>query len=473
MLGQKQRLCIQVPPLSQVPECSQGREKKKKKRSSGQDRIDLRHGNLTGKGGDVTGRWDIQPGVVVNLDCVVIRVVIEVLLGDVRMGRVLVISIPGVLVAGGVGRVSLLEVIMAVEKLLLGFVVSGRLVKPGTRRVVTDLVLIQIPLLGLCVLVETVLMEMVPVLIELGASVTWVGSVSRTEVEASVLAGNPVVTAVEMGEVAISVVEVKMDNGTVDTEVTSLFVSTSIHGVVGEADTMVTDIDSGHWVEEERVNTVVVLVGEVIRGDMVGEVLVVSDIERVGKALTKEDLVISVLEICEEVGKDLVVVVSTELALMEDREEDIVIVGIEEEMMVLKGVITALVEVLNIGKGDEGETLKVLKGIFEVGVVIMLVVPLFATSVVGEVGKIAVMEEAKVEEVGVVSNLVVVKVLVGYGEVDEAWVVRIVGIKVDRVVVSEVPLGTGSVAGKKDDGGILVDDVRMVLVVAGVELGDV
>lgn len=81
--------------------------------------------------------------------------------------------------------------------------------------------------------------------------------------------------------------------------------------------------------------------------------------------------------------------------------------------------------------------------------------------------------EAKVEEVGVVSNLVVVKVLVGYGEVDEAWVVRIVGIKVDRVVVSEVPLGTGSVAGKKDDGGILVDDVRMVLVVAGVELGDV
>lgn len=431
MLGQKQRLCIQVPPLSQVP------------------------------------------GVVVNLDCVVIRVVIEVLLGDVRMGRVLVISIPGVLVAGGVGRVSLLEVIMAVEKLLLGFVVSGRLVKPGTRGVVTDLVLIQIPLLGLCVLVETVLMEMVPVLIELGASVTWVGSVSRTEVEASVLAGNPVVTAVEMGEVAISVVEVKMDNGTVDTEVTSLFVSTSIHGVVGEADTMVTDIDSGHWVEEERVNTVVVLVGEVIRGDMVGEVLVVSDIERVGKALTKEDLVISVLEICEEVGKDLVVVVSTELALMEDREEDIVIVGIEEEMMVLKGVITALVEVLNIGKGDEGETLKVLKGIFEVGVVIMLVVPLFTTSVVGEVGKIAVMEEAKVEEVGVVSNLVVVKVLVGYGEVDEAWVVRIVGIKVDRVVVSEVPLGTGSVAGKKDDGGILVDDVRMVLVVAGVELGDV
>ena len=42
-----------------------------------------------------------------------------------------------------------------------------------------------------------------------------------------------------------------------------------------------------------------------------------------------------------------------ELGLVEDRD-DIVIAGIEEEMMVPKGVLIALVEVLNIGKAEEG-----------------------------------------------------------------------------------------------------------------------
>lgn len=126
---------------------------------------------------------------------------VKVVLGDVRVERVLVVAagIPGALVMCEVGRVSLLEVIMVVEKLLLGFMVTGRLVEPGTRGVVTKLVLIQVPLVGLCVLVKSVLMGMVPVLIELGASVMSVGSVSKTEVEVSVFAGNTVVLVVELG----------------------------------------------------------------------------------------------------------------------------------------------------------------------------------------------------------------------------------------------------------------------------------
>lgn len=126
---------------------------------------------------------------------------VKVVLGDVRVERVLVVAagVPGALVMCEVGRVSLLEVIMVVEKLLLGFMVTGRLVEPGTCGVVTKLVLIQVLLVGLCVLVKSVLMGMVPVLIELGASVMSVGSVSKTEVEVSVFAGNTVVLVVELG----------------------------------------------------------------------------------------------------------------------------------------------------------------------------------------------------------------------------------------------------------------------------------
>lgn len=95
---------------------------------------------------------------------------------------------------------------------------------------------------------------------------------------------------------ALSVVEVKTDNGMVGVEVTSGFGPTSIHGVVGEADTIVTDIDSGHWVVEERVNMVVVWVRRLLPfwGEVVREVLAVSDEEKVGKAVT-EDPVMSVL----------------------------------------------------------------------------------------------------------------------------------------------------------------------------------
>lgn len=91
---------------------------------------------------------------------------------------------------------------------------------------------------------------------------------------------------------ALSVVEVKTDNGMVGVEVTSGFGPTSIHGVVGEADTIVTDIDSGHWVVEERVNMVVVWVRRRLPfwGEVVREVLAVSDEEKVGKAVTEDPL---------------------------------------------------------------------------------------------------------------------------------------------------------------------------------------
>lgn len=117
------------------------------------------------------------------------------------------------------------------------------------------------------------------------------------EVEVSGFTGNRVVMVVELGEVAISVVEVKTDNGTVGVEVTSAFEPTSIHGVVGEADTIVTDMDSGHGVVEDRVSMVVVWVGDVIREVTVEEVFVVSIDEKVGKAVREEGPVFSALDI--------------------------------------------------------------------------------------------------------------------------------------------------------------------------------
>ena len=108
--------------------------------------------------------------------------------------------------------------------------------------------------------------------------------------------GKRVVMVAKLGEVAISVVEVKTDNGTVGAEVTSVFGPTSMHGVVGEADTIVTDMDSGHGVVENRVSMVVVRVGEVTREVMVGEVLVVSVDEKVGKVVIEGGPVISVLD---------------------------------------------------------------------------------------------------------------------------------------------------------------------------------
>ena len=115
--------------------------------------------------------------MVVSLDCVVIWVVVEVVLDDVTVERVLVVSagVSEELLLGGLGVVNSLVVTMEDEELLLDFVVSGRLVKPVTRGVVTKLVLIQVPVVDLCVLGKTVLVGVIPVLIELGAAVWLVG----------------------------------------------------------------------------------------------------------------------------------------------------------------------------------------------------------------------------------------------------------------------------------------------------------
>lgn len=72
-----------------------------------------------------------------------------------------------VLLVVRVGSVNLLDVIMAVGKLLLGFMVDGKLLRLDIR----DVVLIQFLLVGLGVLVKIVLMGTVPGLVELAASV--------------------------------------------------------------------------------------------------------------------------------------------------------------------------------------------------------------------------------------------------------------------------------------------------------------
>lgn len=80
-----------------------------------------------------------------------------------------------VLLVVRVGSVNLLDVIMAVGKLLLGFMVGEKLLKLDT----PDMVLFQVSLVGLCVLVKIVVMGIFSGLVELAASVIMlVGSVS-------------------------------------------------------------------------------------------------------------------------------------------------------------------------------------------------------------------------------------------------------------------------------------------------------
>ena len=161
-----------------------------------------------------------------------------------------------------------------------------------------------------------------------------------------------------------------------------------------------------------------------------------------------------------------------ELGLVEDRD-DIVIAGIEEEMMVPKGVLIALVEVLNIGKAEEGETPEVLRAVMEVGVVAMFVVPVLATSVVEGVLEDAVINVARGDIcVGVVTSvLVVVNVPVRDEGVDVDWVAGIVG-RVNRGVEAVGSVGTGSVVGKDGNDTGELDAVKELLV-TGIETGDV
>lgn len=48
--------------------------------------------------------------------------------------------------------------------------------------------------------------------------------------------------------------------------------------------------------------------------------------------------------------------------------------------MVPKGVLIALVEVISIGKAEEGETPEVLRAVMEAGAVAICVVPVLAAS---------------------------------------------------------------------------------------------
>ena len=161
-----------------------------------------------------------------------------------------------------------------------------------------------------------------------------------------------------------------------------------------------------------------------------------------------------------------------ELGLVEDRD-DIVIAGIEEEMMVPKGVLIALVEVLNMGKAEEGETPEVLRAVMEVGVVAMFMVPVLATSVVEGVLEDAVINVAGGDIcVGVVTSvLVVVNVPVRDEGVDVDWVAGIVG-RVNRGVEAVGSVGTGSVVGKDGNDTGELDAVKELLV-TGIETGDV
>lgn len=158
---------------------------------------------------------------------------------------------------------------------------------------------------------------------------------------------------------AISVVEVKTDNGMVGVEVILLFGSISIHGVEGEVGTIVMDIDSGHGVMEEIARVGVVLVEEEVREDKRGEVLEVSDEKGVGKA-EREVGGFCVLREYREVGKRLVVLVSIEFSLMEEKNGDVVKVDIDDKITVLKEEIIAFVDVCHMEGKRVGETLEVL-----------------------------------------------------------------------------------------------------------------
>lgn len=81
---------------------------------------------------------------------------------------------------------------------------------------------------------------------------------------------------------------------------------------------------------------------------------------------------------------------NTELPRVDDEKEDIDIVDIEEEMIVLKWVVIAFVDVSSIGKETIGETLDVLYIVGKVKLVAMLVVPVEFGSVNEGVEKLAV-----------------------------------------------------------------------------------
>ena len=153
---------------------------------------------------------------------------------------------------------------------------------------------------------------------------------------------------------------------------------------------------------------------------------------------------------------------SIEFILLEEREEDIIAVDIEEEIIVPKEVVIAFVDVLRLGKDNAGET-QVLCGTVGVGVVTNSVVTtLVAVSGIEGVGEVAVIEVAEIEVlVGVVMSVVSMAAI----GMDAALVPGSVVIKVDKGLVFVVKVETDSVIGTGgEDRGILMGDVKVLVV---------
>lgn len=177
-----------------------------------------------------------------------------VVLRDVRVVGVWVVAtgVSEVLVVDGEECADLLEVLRMVERLLLGFVVSGTVETPGRCGGITEMVLNQVSLVGISVLVKTVFVGTVPVPVELEAFVVMLDSLSGVMEEVSIYVARVVCILMELGQVTISVVKGSTANGVVGGEVASVLESISTHGSVGEAGTMVIVIVSGQGVVEGR-----------------------------------------------------------------------------------------------------------------------------------------------------------------------------------------------------------------------------
>lgn len=83
--------------------------------------------------------------------------------------------------------------------------------------------------------------------------------------------------------------------------------------------------------------------------------------------MTEEEPIFSVLNILEEVGEELVILVRTGLVLVEDKQ-DIITVDVEEEIKVPKEVIIAFVDVLTLVNGSGLDPLEGVSEVSKVGV---------------------------------------------------------------------------------------------------------
>lgn len=205
---------------------------------------------------------------------------------------------------------------------------------------------------------------------------------------------------VEGAELALVVVEVRMDTGTVGVEV--MLGSTSIQTVVGAVGIMVTEMDSGQGVVEKIVakGVIVVLVRLEVREVSKNVVLGVTE-DLLSTLLLELTVVMEVGEETEP-GEDTVEVTRVEEA--------------EEEMMVLKGVVMAL-ELVVRGR--------------EVGV-----------------AEVALVAEEGILGVVVRDSRLVLNTVVWAVEVAGGWVVAIVGVEPEGVLVVVLVLILGVVVAR-------------------------